>query len=429
MMKQSGIKGILLTLALLVGMTISAGRAAAQDKVHLKDGRVLDGAVVREVEGYIWFKTKIGSIENTEVFRPDQISKIERAVAASSGDKATASAPAAASTPAEPKNRHTGAPRVAIITLGESGGKDMVGMYMTANALEQAIPLLEEEKVTDVVFRINSGGGALLEIQKLSDVIQNEYKPRFRVVAWIESAISAAAMTAHCIEEIYMMPRGNYGACTGWFGALTAVKGRELEEVLFMMENISARGKHDPKIMRAMQILEPLSCTIDENGEVRWYQNLDGEFIVNREDRILTFNADDAVKYKFAKAKVDSYEELGKAMGYTEVEWVGKNIPGVAYPVCRAEELQRKFRGTTYNDEKRTRQYQTEYGLAIELARATPPADRGKFIAEARNALNKIRAMVKNNPNFALFVFGMLPEDFKDWLAQQEEILRELARK
>jgi len=425
MKKWSGMKSLLVALAVVVCMTISAGRAMAQDKIHLKDGRVLDGAVVREVEGYIWFKATIGAIEHTEVFRPDQIESIERGVAPAEPVKAATTN----AKPSEPKARHSGAPRIAIITLGEGGDKDMVGLFMTADALERAIPLLEEEKVTDVVFRINSGGGALLEIQKLSDVIQNEYKPRFRVVAWIESAISAAAMTAHCIEEIYMMPKGNYGACTGWFGQLTAVKGRQLEEVLFMMENISARGKHDPKIMRAMQILEPLSCTIDSNGEVKWYQNLDGDYVVNPESRILTFNADDAVRFKFAKAKVATYEELGKAMGYSEVEWVGKTVPGVPFPVCKAEELQRKFRDQTYDDQQRTQQYQVEYQLAVNMARGAPPADRGKFIGKARQALDKIRRMVRNNPNFALFVFGMLPEQFKDWLDQQEEMLRELAKK
>ena len=36
----------------------------------------------------------------------------------------------------------------------------------------------------------------LLEIQKLSDVIYNEYRKNFRTVAWIDYAISAAAMTS-----------------------------------------------------------------------------------------------------------------------------------------------------------------------------------------------------------------------------------------
>ena len=49
----------------------------------------------------------------------------------------------------------------------------------------------------------------------MSDVIHEQYKKKFRTVAWIDSAISAAAMTAHCLEEIYFTPQGNYGAARG----------------------------------------------------------------------------------------------------------------------------------------------------------------------------------------------------------------------
>lgn len=423
--KLSAMKSVLLALALVAVVTLASGRAWALDKLHLKDGRVLEGTVAKEVNGYIWFNVKVGELESQQMFGPGEIDKLERdtKAAAPTADKPTGDAPKTTA----PK---AGVPRIAVITLGEGGDKDMVGLFMTAEALKRAIPLLEDEGVTDVVFRVNSGGGALLEIQKLSDVIQNEYKPKFRVVAWIESAISAAAMTSHCIEEIYFMPQGNYGACTGWFGALTAVKGRELEEVLYMMEKISARGKHDPQIMRSMQIMEPLSCTIDDStGEVHWYNNLDGQYIVNPKERILTFNASDAVKYKFAKGIASSIDELAKLMGYNEYVFVGKPTAGVAYPVSRAEQLQRDFRNRTFDDQSRTRQYQVEYVGAIQAAQATPLADRGKFVAKARRALDQIRAMVKNNPNFALFVFGMSQDRFKDWLNEQEELLKDLMKR
>ena len=115
--------------------------------------------------------------------------------------------------------------------------------------------MLEEEKIDIVVFRFYSGGGLLLEIQPLSDIIQSKYKKKFHSVAWIESAISAAAMTAHTFNDIYFTSQANYGACTGFAGSLDRpVVGIELEEVLAMMEKISDRGGHDTRIMRAMQI-------------------------------------------------------------------------------------------------------------------------------------------------------------------------------
>lgn len=420
-MKHS-IKALLAGAAMLLATLVPAGRAMA-DKLHLKDGRVLDGTVIREQDGYVWFKMKVGEVEQEKFFKPSDVEKVDRETTPVGDAKA---APAASDSPA-PK-MHDGAPRAAIISLGVED-KEMVGQFITADSLDRCIPFLEKEHIDVVVLRINSGGGALLEIQKLSDEIEYKLKPKFRTVAWIEHAISAAAMTAHCMEEIYMMPGASYGACTGWYGQLVAVKGRELDEILYMMEKISARGKHDPQIMRAMQIMDPLSCNIDENGDVKWFQNLNGQYIVNPEERILCFNSQDAMKYKFAKGVAATYEELGKAMGYAEVEWVGKKVPGIPYPVCEAEEAMIKFRNQTDKDQKSLRAYFLEYNGSIQIAQSKPPEERGPFVNKARNALDQIKSMVKNNPNEALFVFNMLPEKFKDWVDEQEERLRKLVKK
>ncbi len=444
MRKLSSLRGLAAAVAMLLALAVAGTRA---DTLRLKDGRVLEGTVVREVDGYVWFKYKVGGIESTDPFAPDKIASLEKTGHATDAAKPAETKPAEtkpadtkaadpvmASKPtetakAESKGR-TGVPRIAIITLGEGHEKDMVGLFMTAESLKRAIPVLEEDGITDVVFRVNSGGGALSEVQPLSDVIQNEYKKRFRVVAWIESAISAAAMTSHCIEEIYFMEKGNYGACTAWHGALVAAEGRQLQEILYQAEKFSARGKHDPQIMRSMQIMEPLSCSINEaTGEVSWYQNLDGDYVVNPKDRILCFNSQDAVKYKFAKGIAEDANTLAKLMGYTEYELVGKQVPGVPYPVCRAEQMQRDFREHTFDDQNRTRQYQQQYQGAVGMARSAPPEDRGKFVGKARQALEQIKRMVKNNPNFASFVFGMLPEKFKQWCDEQEEMLKELMKK
>jgi hypothetical protein len=412
--------------ALAAGTLLSAGRAEAADKLHLKDGRVLEGRVVRELDGVVWFSSNASGIEQTQMFAPAQIVKLERDAttpdpkAGKADTKKNADAPAAT---------HTGVPRIAVLTLGEKPEKEMVGLFITAKSLRETIPQLEKDKVTDVVLRINSGGGMLLEIEPLSDLIQNEFKPRFRTVAWIEWAISAAAMTAHAIPEIYMTRGGAYGACTGWHGALVAVKDRQLEDVLALMENISARANRDPKIMRSMQIMDPLSATIDANGDVHWYQNEEsGEYKVNRKGKVLCFNSVEAAKYRFSKGTADTIDELAKAMGYQEVEWVGVKKPGVAWPVCKADELLQAFRNQTFEDQERTREYMITYQQAVELARAQQEKkDRGKFINIASKELDKIEAMVKNNPNLGLMLAGD-PDRVKEWVEEQRRILRELAK-
>ncbi|QOJ00426.1 MAG: hypothetical protein HRU70_07965 [Phycisphaeraceae bacterium] len=421
--------------ALLASSTL----ALAVDRVTLKSGKTIEGEIVREVDGIVWLKTATG----TEMYTTAEYSKVERGVDRPAGDPSAARPASPSVAPAETVARRAGVPRAAVITLEE-----MVGIYMTAKVLEDAIPALEEEKVDIVVLKIKSGGGLLLEIQRLSDVIHLKYKPRFRTVAWIESAISAAAMTAHCVEEIYFMPQGNYGACTGYSGPLNAMKGPGLEQVLFQMEKISARGGYPKEIMRAMQIssdeeeckvlgIAPptgaLSATIDETtGEVRWYQdNTSGDYVLNPKGgvRVLTFNALDAERFKFSKGTAGTLDELARKMGLTEVEWVGRKDPKYFYPVSKAEEITLKFREAVKRDQENLQRYFRNYQANIAMARqAQDEQERGKWVNLARRELENIRRMVRNNPNIALLSMNMLPEDFDEWYEQQEKLLRDLLR-
>ena len=427
-MKRISQMVVRLVAALVLICAVGVLPARAADKVYLKDGKVVEGTITREEQGFIWIKVKTGTLDREQFLSPDQIDRVERDAPVTPAPGTDKAKPAPKAGDAAPKARGGGVPRVALLTLGEQPGKDMVGLYMVAESLRDAIPLLEEEGVTDVVFVINSGGGFLLEIQRLSDVIHNEYKPRFRTVAWIESAISAAAMTAHCIEEIYMTPQGNYGACTGWRGALEAVKDRPLEEVLYMMEQISARGGYDSKIMRAMQIMEPLSYTVDSNGDVQWYQDLSGDTIANPDGRILTFTAVTAAQAKFSRGTAATKEELAKLMGYQEVEWAGEQKAGDRWPICKAEKFIQKFRDRTHEDQERLNEYFTSYQTAIQRAQAMQDRkDRAKFVARATQYLDRIENMVENNENMAIII-GMLPEQFREWMEEQRKILRDLMR-
>jgi len=430
---RAGLLPVLAALALLVLAPI----ARAGDTLTLADGTVYEGVVEREVDGWVYFRYSVSGIERAEFFSPDQIKSLVRGGEA--GDSGEGARVDANRTPERTPARQTrvdpaepprdGVPRIAVISLGESGGRDMVGMYMTAHSVRQTIPMLEKAGVTDVVFRVQSGGGALLEIQKMSDLIHNEFKPRFRTVGWINYAISAAAMSVHCLEEHYFTPNGAYGACTAWFGQLSAVSGRDLDAVLYQMEKISDRGGHDHRLMRSMQIMEPLSATIDENGDVEFFQDLSGDIIVNPEGRILTLNASQAEQIKFSGGTASTVDELASLMGYTEYEFIGEITPGMPYPVTDADRFLQDFREQVANDERRTNEYMQSYERAFALAQGAPPEQRGKFIGRARSALKKIERMVANNPAFMLFVFNITTEDaWEEWLDEREEDLRDLMR-
>lgn len=430
------VRSLAMACALALATLVPAQLAHAVDRVTLKEGnKVLEGEIVREVEGYIWLKYKIGAIEKEEMITPDKIAKIERG--GSSTPAPAVAVAGAAATPVKGDKPATGGktPKAVVITLGDRTNGDMVGVYFTAHALKGIVPELEKELGTDrtgvVVFRIYSGGGMAIEVPKMHQVIREEFMPRWRTVAWVESSISAAAMTPHCIEEIYFTPQANYGACTMFSGNLVMSRGYALENVLQQMERVSRQAGYDPLIMRSMQIPDPLSATIQPDGTVKFYPDeTSGEILVNRKGEILTLNAETAKQIKFSKGTADTLKDLERLMGYQELDWVGENVKGVAWPVSPAERTQMEFRVKTKRDEERTRDYFQRYQTALQVAAQQQDRDaRVKAVGKARQALDDIKGMIRNNPNFIIQIFGTEDEnEYKKWLEEQEKRLRELSR-
>lgn len=416
---QNSLASILVALVALLAITSSA----FADKLTMKDGSVLEGTIVREGDNFMIFRVKIGTIEQDRVLDPKDIKKIERDAAAKPADDKDAKTDKPAAEANAPKGKHVKKPgdptRVAFLNFGlpkatENRPEDMVGIACNVESFRQAMPMLEEAGTDIVVIRIASGGGYTREMPKFNDLF-DEYKKKFRTVAWIEYSISAACMSPWVLEEIYFMRNGRMGGCTEFSGNGNASKGQDLEEILAYMEKVSVRGKKDPVIMRSMQIQEPLSCTIDPvTGQVSWFQNLSGEIIVNREGNVLTFDSDMAMKTKFANGLADTREELMKAMGIPEYEFVAENA--TAYMDANIRENNKT--------EKEWRDVYQKYARHAQLAAGSQDRkQRGIEIGYARRYLAQLRRMLSVNPIYVDF-YGTDDE----WFQLQEERLRDLMR-
>ena len=441
------LKSLLASLALGVAL-LGVSYSALADKLHLNDGRVLDGEIVRQDADFIVFKVD----GKNQIFEMSSVKKVEKTDAAKPATPAT---PAPATTtepakaadsskPAEPAKadgEKGAAPaekpapaagkasRVAILNFGPPNswnGKvdDMVGVVVSAKAFEDAIPLLDKDKVDTVIVRVKSGGGYGLEVARFSEVFRR-YKAKYRLVAWVESAISAAAMSPWNISEFYMMPEGNIGACTGWSGNLVATKGVQLLQMLNQMESLSVEGGRDPKLMRSMQIMDPLSYNIDESGHVTFFQDAtSGKHLLNPPGQILTLNAHQAIACKFAVGIAATPEELVKEMGLTEVEWAGKD----------ASKLVDDFMIQAHKIDKQVGELAVQYRLALGAAQQlSARGDDPRFAVElgkARQYLAQIRKWVGVNPNFRFHLAqGFGAELTDEWFNQQEELLRTLAQR
>lgn len=429
--------------AMFQGLT--AGTAWAADTVELKDGRVVEGTIVREEAAFVIVRLADGKEEivlraNISSLTKDkatgQPAPAKPATAPTQPQKAQtsptpptppASAAAAKDQPGKDAKRSLSgrATRVAVLNFGPPGHwqgavGDTVGVTISSQAFGKAIELLEQDNVDVVVVRINSGGGLSLEMERLQDVFHERYKPKFRTVAWVESAISAAAMAPWVLEEFYMMPNGNIGAATQFRGSLESSTGVELEMVLARMEEASRRAKRDTKIMRAMQIEEPLSATQDPATKSwTFFQDLTGELIVNRQGEVLTLTAPLANQIGFSQGTAADLDELMKVMGVTEYERAGQ----------QAEEFIDKFMRDTDRIEKRFREVATKYALSKQAAAGAQGEARGAEVGRALQFLRQMRRSVALNPNFAFLLGGIFNAELTPgWFDNEERELRRLQR-
>ncbi len=406
-------KNIALIFALLAGLLLAP--FAHADTVTKKDGTVHEGEIVKETDSYLYIRVDFGGIEKDYLVLKDEIESLERSEKMMDAKDEKRSAKQA-----EKPVFRDGVERIAFISL-----EDTVGMYMNAKALSNSVEipkeLPENEQPTIVVLVINSGGGALFEIQPLMDVITDEIRPHYRTTAWIKSAISAAAMTGWVVPEIYFQTKGNFGACTGFFGASgVQMDGLGLQQVLHQMEEASLNSGYDPYIMRAMQISGPdyptiLSADIDEHGNVIWYLQEDpdepvkGEYLVSKHDEILTFDSRQAEFFKFSKGTADTKAELAKLMGCEEWVEVGQE----------ADEYMVGFRERVRDAENRTTEIQRQLNAALANA-SSGRGDCARWVGKARRLVGEMRATVRGTS------LGRYTQYNDEWFEFMDEAIRDI---
>lgn len=169
-----------------------------------------------------------------------------------------------------------------------------------------------------IVLQIKSGGGMVTEMEKISKSLR-EIRKRHRVVAWLQEAISAACATAiHC-DEIYFMTEGTAGSMTMFAGGVS-VKDRELANWLEVAGDMMEQGGRSPYIAHAM-IEDQHECSYDKDpvtGEVTFYPDTSGEFILSRKGENLTFNSTNAEHCGFSDGTADTTDELAELLDLTE---------------------------------------------------------------------------------------------------------------
>lgn len=224
--------------------------------------------------------------------------------------------------------------RVAVLNFGPTPEQlakkdvdDLLGATITPEDWRAVVPMLEKDRVDVVVVRVNSGGGTGDVATEFHTVFENEFKPRFRTVAWIDSAVTQAAVAILPIEEFCFMPGGYFGWATSsmWPDDRARRDSAEFKADVELIETGARLGKRSETIARSLILYEPLSLDIDpDTKSVSWRQDEKGQHLVNRAGRVFGMGASESQRFGLSKATAATQVELAHALGLERVEWTGQ---------------------------------------------------------------------------------------------------------
>ncbi|MHC5025078.1 MAG: hypothetical protein ACYTGG_14440, partial [Planctomycetota bacterium] len=144
-------------------------------------------------------------------------------------------------------------------------------------------------------------------------------------------------------NEIYFMTEGSAGAVTTHAGGVS-IKGEDLRKSMEHLAKVAERSGYSPYIAYSMKTNSAM-CSYDkdpETGEITWYNDLSGEFILSDADSNLSFTSSTALHCGFSKGTADTEEELAALLDlpeWCEVNDYGRRLgEGWKATVKKAEE-------------------------------------------------------------------------------------------
>ncbi|MCH5245715.1 MAG: nodulation protein NfeD [Muribaculaceae bacterium] len=168
----------------------------------------------------------------------------------------------------------------------------------------QALNEATQRKADMILVHLNTYGGSVLHADSIRTALLNYPRP---VVAWIDNnAASAGALIALACDSVYIRSGGSMGAATVVNGTDgTAMPDKYQSYMRAMMRATAEHHGHTPdgKWRRDPIVAEAM---------------VDSRVIVPGlidSTRVLTFTADEAVKWHFAEATAQSVDEVMTAVG------------------------------------------------------------------------------------------------------------------
>jgi len=301
-----------LKITALAGAICAFSAFAIGDEVILRDGTVYNGTVISKTRRSVEMDTKVHGISTRITLDRRMIKSItEDEDMVTDTDSGTDSGTGTVSTPAklptmesaaEEENKilkRDGYQLILEVPMNGTFGQDIYPLGI-ANSLEYA----KEQGVTDVVFRINSGGGEVWCAKEIVDIM-NEYRGYFKMHMLIESAISASIWPAFNCDTITMVPGSDFGGAVVYTMNATGSAEVDLKMNSIWANKLTSAAEgqgYSGFVIKAMMLSKSaLYAKEQRDGTWKLYDSTEGlgddYDTISGPDDILTLTYNQAVKY------------------------------------------------------------------------------------------------------------------------------------
>ena len=214
--------------------------------------------------------------------------------------------------------------RVAVLSVG-SAGHGIIGPVINREALQDATDELSDASPDIIVLRFDSPGGMVAAVPDLSDLVHYELEPRYRVVAWVHRAASAAALVALTCDEIALTPDGILGGIVTYEaddnGTVRPIADHDLAVMLDIGREVAERGGYDPLIVQAMQ--QPTGLSREDD---HWRGDDGGPVVLCPRGEILVLNAVTATDATISLGEASDLPQLMALLEVSNWEPVGSDV-------------------------------------------------------------------------------------------------------
>lgn len=324
-MKSSHFGRTALRIAAIAGALCALTSLSQGDEVILRDGTVHTGKVVSNTRRSVKIDTEVHGISTRLEIDRRRIKSVvigetnSTPVVADPGSAAPAIP--SVSEPVEQENKvlkRDGYNLILEVPLKGTFGKDIYPLGV-AESLEWAV----DNGVTDVVFRINSGGGEVWCAMDMVEIM-NQYRGKVKMHMLIESSISASIWPSFTCDTITMCPGSDFGGAVVYTHTKTGSAEVDLKMNSIMaakLESAADANGHSGYLVRAMMLSAAAVYAYQEDGEWKLSDTLDGlpanYEVIDGPDTVLTLTAKQAIKYGLVDAMKDgnTLEEFAKLHG------------------------------------------------------------------------------------------------------------------